>query len=95
MDQNPLGIFTKRSRSGARIASFFREDRPKLNFQWIVARAIGMLIRERLLVVSKQRDKLRNFAVGCTVVQQILLWSPVAAFLGFLNGFESVDKEFR
>jgi hypothetical protein len=54
MNQDAAGVLIKEGRGSAGVASLFGEDGPKLNFQRIVARAVGMLIRQGLLVRRKQ-----------------------------------------
>ena len=44
VNQNPAGVFVEEGRSGADVAGFLRENRPKLDFQRIVARTVGVLV---------------------------------------------------
>ncbi len=69
VNQNPTGILAKGGRAGAEITGFFRENRPKLDFQGIIARTIGMLIRKGTLVTGKGGQELGNLAEGRTVAE--------------------------
>ncbi len=93
-DQNPAGIFAEGRGAVLRFAGFFREDRPKLNFQGIVADAVGMLIAQGLIVVGKGGQELRHLAEGSAVVKQVNLRAPVTAFLGFLAQAAQVGYGF-